>query len=331
MRILHAAFSTLVSGSSRYICDLGARQIVSGHIVGAALPPRGGGVSIYDSLPAGMEVLSALGSPGWIGLRQAIRAFKPDILHFHDGRGPRAIRWIPNHPPSVITLHLGYKKAMAPVDGLIRIAKWQDVSGYPGKVVTVRNWRTASPQVPREKALAIRAQIGAGEGITLIGCAVRLHPVKNVDVLIDAFRAVPANAVLAILSDGPERAALDAQATGDARIKFVGMQSNVDEWFAAFDAFVQPSSSEHSPLTLLEAMDAGLPIAAAANDGSAEMLEGQPARLFPVGDRAALAEILQEWAAAPPQRADYDLSAFDPARAAAAIEGFYREVIAARQ
>lgn len=331
MRILHAAFSALVSGSSRYICDLGARQMAAGHTVGVALPPRGEGVSIYELLPVGMDVLSVLGSPGYVGLARAVERFKPDVLHFHDGRGPRAVRWLIRRPPSVITLHLGYKPAMAPADGVIRIAKWQDVSAYRGGVVTARNWRTASAPVSRDKAMALRASVGAGEAVTLIGCAVRLHPVKNVDVLIDAFRTVPdARAVLAILSDGPERATLEARAAGDPRIRFLGMRADVDVWYAAFDIFVQPSSSEHSPLTLLEAMDAGLPIAAAANNGSAEMLAGQPARLFTPGDTAALAAILKDWTETPPPRVSYDLSAFDPDRAATAIEGFYRDVIAAR-
>src|SRR5262249_16350340 len=162
MRILHAAFSTLVSGSSRYVSDLGARQVAAGHSVGVALPPKPEqGVSIYDSLPRGLKILPKLESPGWLGLPHAIAAFKPDILHFHDGRGPRAIRWIPNPPPSVITLHLGYKKAFAPADGLIRIADWQDASAYTGPVITVRNWRTRAAPVPLERAQAQRASVGA--------------------------------------------------------------------------------------------------------------------------------------------------------------------------
>lgn len=140
MRILHAALSDRVSGSSRYICDLARRQAQAGHALGVALPAHDAGSSIYDSLPAGVEVLSTLASPGFIGLARAIAAFRLDVLHFHDGRGPRAVRWIPDRPASVVTLHFGYKRAMAPANGLIRIAAWQDVGAYQGQVATVRNW-----------------------------------------------------------------------------------------------------------------------------------------------------------------------------------------------
>jgi len=331
MRILHAAFSDRVSGSSRYVCDLAQRQLQAGHAVGVALPAPGAGVTIYDSLPANVEIMSTLVSPGFIGLSRAIGAFKPDVLHFHDGRGPRAVRWIPGRPASVATLHLGYKKAMASADGLIRIAEWQEVDAYRGLVTTVRNWRTASAQIPVESARMLRESIGAGPGTFLVGCVGRHHPTKGADILLDAFRQVAGpDAMLAFVGDGVERAALEARAAGDPRIHFLGVRLDVDAWYAAFDAFVTPSYSEHSPLVVLEAMDAGLPIAAAANLGSAEMLDGQPARLFPPGDVEALAGVLQEWVVNPPPRVDYDMSRFDPDRAVSAIERFYRQAIVAR-
>ena len=332
LRILHAASSDRVSGSSRYICDLGQRQRDAGHAVGVALPRRGPGGSIYDSLPPGLEVLSMLGSPGWLGLARAIHDFRPDILHFHDGRGPRAIRWIPGHPPSVITLHLGYKRAMKPADGLIRIARWQEVSPYRGPVVDVANWRPAAPPRPQGEAQALRAALGVGPEQLLIGCVGRLHPQKGAAVLIDAMQRAPAkDVVLAFIGDGPDRASLMSLSQDDPRIRFLGHRTDVDAWYGAFDAFVTPSYSEHSPLVVLEAMAAGLPIAAAANPGSAEMLKGQPASLFPPGDAEALAAILRDWAGVRPAHRAYDMSRFDPDRAAETIEAFYRKVIAARR
>lgn len=333
LRILHAASSDRVSGSSRYICDLGQRQRDAGHTVGVALPRRGPGGSIYETLPPGLEVLPLLGSPGWLGLARAIGRFRPDIIHFHDGRGPRAIRWIPGHPPSVITLHLGYKRAMKPADGLIRIARWQDVAPYRGPVVDVANWRPAAPQAARaDAAHALRAGLGVGPQQVLIGCVGRLHPQKGAAVLVEGMRGLTAtDVVVAFVGDGPERASLAALAQDDPRVRFLGHRTDVDAWYGAFDAFVTPSYSEHSPLVVLEAMAAGLPIAAAANPGSAEMLEGQPASLFPPGDAAALAAILQGWTAGRPARRAYDMRRFDPDRAAAAIEAFYREVIAIRR
>jgi glycosyltransferase involved in cell wall biosynthesis len=332
LRILHVAFSDKVSGSSRYIGDLSQRQLMAGHAVGVALTARGPGLTIYDGLPQGVEVLSVLRSPGYIGLARAIRGFKPDVLHFHDGRGPRAVRWLPGRPPSVVTLHLGYKHAMAPADGLIRIADWQSADAFDGPTVTVPNWRPKAGDPNQDVAAALRQSIAAGPQTFLVGCVGRLHPAKGAGLLLDSLQQVaPSDTMFVFIGDGAARAELEARAAGDPRVRFIGLRQDVDAWYAAMDAIVAPSYLEQSPLVVLEAMSAGLPIAAAANPGAVEMLKGQPARLFPVGDAAALADILNGWAANPPQRVAYDMSRFEPDRAALQIEAFYHLVIQRRR
>jgi glycosyltransferase involved in cell wall biosynthesis len=309
--------------------------------VGFALRPRvhGGEDETYEMIPQGAEVLPLLGSPGCVGLARAIARFKPSVVHTHDGRGPRALRYILRRPASVGTLHLDYKpRAMGGLDGIIRIAPWQRVGmrGFRGLSTTVLNWMWDPKPVSAFERAALRSSLGLDSSAILVGFVGRLHPVKGAEVLIRAFlRTAPANAHLAIVGDGAERAALEALAQGDPRIHFAGRQMNIERWNAAFDLFVQPSLDEPFGLVTLEAMKAGIPIVATATEGSTLLLKDSfgDAALVPPGDEDALAEALQRRFARGPagfRRTAYDLSRFDGGQAAARIEDFYRRVIEAR-
>ncbi|TBR20617.1 glycosyltransferase [bacterium] len=65
----------------------------------------------------------------------------------------------------------------------------------------------------------------------------------------------------------------------------------VRRWLARAEVFVQPSRAEGSPMALLEAMAAGLPVAAAAVGGVPALL-GDAGLLVPPGDPAALGRAL---------------------------------------
>jgi len=70
---------------------------------------------------------------------------------------------------------------------------------------------------------------------------------------------------LVIVGDGPERAGLEAMARdlGVAeRVMFAGHQSDPSGFYAGFDVFALSSDTEQMPLSVLEAMAAGLPVVA---------------------------------------------------------------------
>ncbi len=98
----------------------------------------------------------------------------------------------------------------------------------------------------------------------MVGWVARLIPVKACDVFLRALadcRGLPLKA--AIVGDGPERAALEtltAELGLQHQVKFCGARQQAGQFFSAFDAFVLSSKSEGTPMTLLEAMAAGVPI-----------------------------------------------------------------------
>lgn len=121
----------------------------------------------------------------------------------------------------------------------------------------------------------------------------RLSPEKGLDVLLEAFDAVPGT--LLIAGRGPLEEELHEQA-GD-RVRFLGQvaRDELPALYAAADCFVLPSRSEPWGMVLNEAAAAGLPLVATLATGGAYDLidEGVNGYRVPVDDPAALAAALQ--------------------------------------
>jgi glycosyltransferase involved in cell wall biosynthesis len=100
-----------------------------------------------------------------------------------------------------------------------------------------------------------------------IGTVAALRPEKNLARLVHAFHRVVTQrpARLAIIGEGPERGALEALAgrlgIGD-HVLFAGHMADPAPCYGTFDIFAISSDTEQMPLSLLEAMAAGLPVAA---------------------------------------------------------------------
>jgi len=95
-------------------------------------------------------------------------------------------------------------------------------------------------------------------------------------------RATPATEPLhwIVVGDGPLRSAFDARlAAGPALRQVVhcaGLVEDPAPWLAAMDFLVLPSRWEGTPLTVMEAMAAGLPVIASDLPGTRWALEGMP-------------------------------------------------------
>jgi glycosyltransferase involved in cell wall biosynthesis len=99
-----------------------------------------------------------------------------------------------------------------------------------------------------------------------------------------------------VVGDGPERAGLEAEAASlglHGRVVFAGHADDVRPFYAAADCMALPSHSEGSPLALLEAMAAGLPVVGTAVGGVPEVAtDGETALLVPARDPRAFASAL---------------------------------------
>lgn len=126
----------------------------------------------------------------------------------------------------------------------------------------------------------------------------RLVPWKNVEGVIDAVASIPGMS-LAIVGDGPERAALEMRASEKltGRFLFTGTLAHADLLAAikSAEVFVLNSSYEGLSHLLVEASMLGVPVVATNAGGNSEVItDGVNGTLVPVGDTAALAKALKE-------------------------------------
>ncbi len=147
----------------------------------------------------------------------------------------------------------------------------------------------------------LRRELRIPGGVPVVGTIGRLTKQKGTEYLIRAFDELSnrsPDAILVIVGDGELRPDLEALAAGLASsgsIVFTGIREDVPELLRLFDIFVLPSLWEGQPVTIMEAMAAGLPIVATDVGGNAEILHGgEYGLLVPPADPGELAAAMIE-------------------------------------
>jgi sugar transferase (PEP-CTERM/EpsH1 system associated) len=171
----------------------------------------------------------------------------------------------------------------------------------PDKVVTIHNGVDTREFVALDARAATRARraFGIPAGAPLVGAAGRLHRQKGFADLITALAQVrerfPAVRLL-LVGDGELRGDLEAhaQALGLSEVVvFAGLRTDIPEILAGLDLFALPSLWEGLPNVVLEAMAAGLPVAATAVGGTPEIVvDGVTGILVPPQDPEVLAQAI---------------------------------------
>lgn len=162
---------------------------------------------------------------------------------------------------------------------------------------------SAYAKKPRPDALP---RIVKRPGELWVGTLAGLRAVKNLPRLVRAFSTLPEEWQLVILGDGPERDAIKAQAheSGVAhRVHLPGFAPDPAKAVGLFDVFALSSDSEQFPISVVEAMASGLPIASPAVGDVAQMVAPENRNLICAPqDDAALAATLAALAEDPALR-----------------------------
>ena len=136
-----------------------------------------------------------------------------------------------------------------------------------------------------------------------IGTLAGLRKVKNLNALVRACATLPDAWQLVIAGEGPERGSIlaEAEALGiEHRVHLPGFVAEPPKLVGLFDVFALSSHSEQFPISLVEAMAAGLPVAAPrVGDVSAMVASDNGPFLCEPGDEAALAKSVGKLAADP--------------------------------
>ncbi len=147
-----------------------------------------------------------------------------------------------------------------------------------------------------------RHRLGVHDDRLLIGWVGRMSTEKAPDVMIAALsrlaRLAPRMAMeLAMVGDGPERPRLRDLARREGVASFVrwhGVIPDAARLMRAFDMLVVSSRTEGTPMVVLEAMAARVPIVATAVGGIPDMVGADGALLVPPSDPNALGAAMHD-------------------------------------
>jgi len=256
-------------------------------------------------------------------MRQAIQTIQPDIVETHDCKSHvlfftlrmlhprlRKLKWIAFHhgyTPTTWKIFL-YQQldrlTLRHADHVVTLCKpFAETLAHrgvaPRNLSVISNALPGRPPPSPDAVARARGALGIPPGDCLVLSVGRLSSEKGQDDLIEAFKQTLADMKalalrLVIVGDGPERARLrKLAATLERNVLFTGHVADPWPLFHAADIFVLPSHSEGSPLVILEAMAARIPIIATKVGGIPETLVNfETALLVPPRAPRALAAVL---------------------------------------
>lgn len=298
-------------------------------------------LSLYDAFPGGFEpVLAGCGIPvAHLGKRRgfdprmyprlyrAIREFRPDVLHSHSYlmRYTFAAGMAARCPVMVHTVHniarnetdrlgrmvhrVAYRHGVAAVAVGEEVAhSFEAYYGFTPQAtipngIDLRSYRIATDPLEWKRAHGFR------ETDRLAVSVARLDPQKNPVGLVEAFaRALSGHPKwhLLLAGDGSLKAETEQaveRAGLQGRVHLPGVEGNVAELLRAADLFLLASRWEGTPLAVMEAMAAGLPVVATAVGGVPGLVQdGVTGLLVPPDNPEKLAEAIASVALADAQR-----------------------------
>jgi glycosyltransferase involved in cell wall biosynthesis len=250
---------------------------------------------------------------GLLELIRLLRRERPDILHASSSKAGvlgRVAGLLAGVPIRIFTVH-GW--AFAAYSGIpSRLYRWADRLVRPLTTVTIcvsereRAAGLAAGTCDAERTVVIPNAVDVAtaphakpvvRARPLIVAVGRLKAPKDFVTLVRALaRLQPDSFEALIVGDGPDRHRLEAEieALGLAdRVELAGERRDVPQLLASADVFVLSSASEGMPVSVLEAMAAGLPVVAARVGGVPEQVaDGVTGLLVEPGDPDELAAAL---------------------------------------
>jgi glycosyltransferase involved in cell wall biosynthesis len=257
-----------------------------------------------------------------LALRELIRviqAERPDLIHAHTAKAGMLARvaGIFTRTPAVYTVHAWSFNAMrSPLARAMSVWLERGISRLNQPLIDVSqfNFKLAEREgvAPRDNHLVIwngvadtphRASFADNGGVTKIIMVARFAPPKDQILLLEALAPLPRNWRCTFVGDGPDqpRAIARARALGiEEYVRFLGDRDDVSELLSESHLFVLCSHSESLPISILEAMRAGLPVISSAVGGCAELvIDKVTGLLTKAGDvnelRGHIAELLASW------------------------------------
>ena len=248
-------------------------------------------------------------------LATLLRRWRSTIVHTHGYHGTWVGYQAAQHAgiPAVATVH-GYltrslkerfynvldRRLLRRFDAVIAVSEGIReqliASGIPAtRVHFVQNGFAPAAAMSREDA---RALLGLRDDLKVAGWVGRLSPEKGPDLFIRALAQTDPAVHAVVVGDGPEMprmvALADTLGVSRDRVRFAGQLPDAARLLRAFDVLALTSRIEGTPMVILEAVNAGVPVVAYSVGGIPGLLSPDCAWLVPPADVKAFALALEE-------------------------------------
>jgi glycosyltransferase involved in cell wall biosynthesis len=319
MKIAQVNLQKAWGGAEKHVSLLSRSLHEAGHAVVVCCHPRGR--LRQDATSRGMPSLpvtaiNQMDLTVGVKLAAGLFRFRPDIIHVHTPRdyigGLLASRLLPG-TMLVLTRHM-----MLPVKPMMRrlyartqgifcfsagMRRFLEAQGVPPRLlyrvrsgIDTAEFNTSSALERRE---TIRREWRLSSHDLIVGAVGRLVPGKGHSLLLETHcrlrkSGTSADAMrvrLVFVGEGPERTRLEQQARElglTDSVHFAGFRNDIAATLAALDIFALPSQSELLPLSVMEAMAAGLPALATDVGCLAELIETEVTGLLTPPDEPQL-------------------------------------------
>jgi glycosyltransferase involved in cell wall biosynthesis len=251
-------------------------------------------------------------------LRNAAEARRPDVIWSHSLKSHFLVRLAGLHRNHCwIAFHHGYTATDAKMKLYNQFDRWSLKAaarvmtvcqpfadelagiGVPRERIRVQHMPVRPPPpVPEEELRELRRRYAISDETRVLLNVGRLSREKGHVELLRAFTEIrrefaPGMVRLLLVGEGVERSRIEnvrRELKLEPGVTLAGHQENIQAYYRLADALVLSSHSEGSPNVLLEAMAAGLPVAATAVGGVPELArDNEDALLVRSGDIGALA------------------------------------------
>jgi glycosyltransferase involved in cell wall biosynthesis len=249
---------------------------------------------------------------GLIELIRLMRRHRPQIVHASSSKAGvlgRLAAWLAGVPIRIFTVHGWAFAAYSGVPGRLYRVVERAVAPLTTATICVAEYERRAGIAARvcraERTVVIPNAVDVGafacgtsrDGVAELITVGRLREPKDFITLARALaRLQPGSFRSSLIGDGPDRPAIEAELARlglSDNVRLLGDRPDVPDLLARADVFVCSSRSEGMPVSILEAMAAGLPVVASAVGGVPEIVDdGRTGVLVPSGAVLPLADAL---------------------------------------
>jgi glycosyltransferase involved in cell wall biosynthesis len=271
---------------------------------------RGGGVEVAI-VPALVRDVKGFGDVAAIfEMMRIIRGFGPQLIHLHSSKagliGRIVAHWV--GVPAIYTVHGWGFKAGVPI--FRRLLVWfleQLLIGFSRAIVCVSNYDS---RLARQYLFGASRRVrviwngvpdteyrrdAVGAGSVSVAMVARFQEPKLQELLIQVFASDRrfSNIDLVFVGDGPRLQLAESLAHRlGVRCQFFGSRSDVPEILSKMDIFVLLSAYEGLPVSIIEAMRAGLPVVASRVGGVEELIVAESTGILVSNELEAVSSAL---------------------------------------